>query len=136
HAALPILGYALASALAFGGSGVAARPLLDAGVDPLHVTWLRVAGAALILLPLALRHRAALRTRPALLLAYGVFPMAGVQALYFAAISRIPVGVALLIEFLGPVLVLPWIRVVRRHHLPRPPPRGLPLPPLRLAPPP
>src|SRR5690606_12267102 len=92
---------------------------LDAGVDPLHVTWLRVAGAALILLPLALRHRAALRTRPALLLAYGVFPMAGVQAFYFAAISRIPVGVALLIEFLGPVLVLAWIRVVRRQHIAR-----------------
>ncbi|WP_017591765.1 EamA family transporter [Nocardiopsis potens] len=113
------LGYALASALAFGGSGVAARPLIDAGVDPLHVTWLRVAGAALLLLPLAVRHRAALRTRPALLLAYGVFPMAGVQAFYFAAISRIPVGIALLIEFLGPVLVLAWIRLARRQRIAR-----------------
>src|SRR5690606_2381266 len=108
------LAFAIASALAFGGSGPVARPLIDAGLDPLHVTWLRVAGAALLLLPVAFRHHRTLRTRPALLLAYGVFPMAGVQAFYFAAISRIPVGVALLIEFLGPVLVLLWTRVVRR----------------------
>ncbi|MFC3997529.1 DMT family transporter [Nocardiopsis sediminis] len=111
--------FACASALAFGGSGPFARPLIDAGVDPLHVTWLRVTGAALILLPVAIRHRRVLRTHPWLLLAYGVFPMAGVQAFYFASISRIPVGVALLIEFLGPVLVLGWIRVVRRQPVSR-----------------
>ncbi|WP_046470564.1 EamA family transporter [Allosalinactinospora lopnorensis] len=113
------LGYAVASALAFGGSGPFARPLIDAGMDPLHVTWLRGAGAAVLLLPLAIRHRNVLRTHPWLLLAYGVFPMAGVQAFYFAAISRIPVGVALLVEFLGPVLVLGWIRLVRRRPVSR-----------------
>jgi drug/metabolite transporter (DMT)-like permease len=43
--------------------------------------------------------------------------MAGVQALYFASIARIPVGIALLIEFLGPVLVLLWLRVVRRTRV-------------------
>lgn len=111
------LAFALTSALAFGGSGVFARPLLDAGMDPLHVTWLRVAGAALILLPVALRHWRLLLRRPLLLLAYGLFPMAGVQALYFAAIARIPVGIALLLEFLGPVLVLLWVRVVRRNRV-------------------
>ncbi|CAL9343921.1 hypothetical protein SUDANB121_00338 [Nocardiopsis dassonvillei] len=108
------LAFALASALAFGGSGVFARPLLDAGMDSVHVTWLRLAGAALLLLPVAVRHRRLLTRSPLLILAYGVFPMAGVQALYFAAIARIPVGIALLIEFLGPVLVLLWLRVVRR----------------------
>ncbi|WP_156208068.1 DMT family transporter [Nocardiopsis sp. SBT366] len=111
------LAFALASALAFGGSGVFARPLLDAGMDPLHVTWLRVAGAALILLPVALRHWRVAQRRPLLVLAYGVFPMAGVQALYFAAVARIPVGIALLLEFLGPVLVLLWVRVVRRNRV-------------------
>lgn len=113
------LAFAVASALAFGGSGPFARPLIDAGIDPLHVTWLRVAGAALLLLPVAVRHRRAVRTHPWLLLAYGVFPMAGVQAFYFASISRIPVGVALLIEFLGPVLVLLWFRLVRRTPVSR-----------------
>ncbi|NED93097.1 EamA family transporter, partial [Streptomyces sp. SID11233] len=61
------LGLALVSALAFGGSGVAAKPLIEAGLDPLHVVWLRVAGAALVLLPVAWRHRALPRARPALL---------------------------------------------------------------------
>ncbi|MEV2275601.1 EamA family transporter [Nocardiopsis sp. NPDC049922] len=109
--------FALAAALAFGGAGVAARPLLDAGMDPLHVTWLRVAGAALVLSPVAVAHWRLPRRRPWLVLAYGVVPMAGVQALYFAAVARIPVGVALLIEFLGPVLVLVWFRVVRRTRV-------------------
>ncbi|QVQ52569.1 EamA family transporter [Spiractinospora alimapuensis] len=113
------LAFALVSALAFGGSGPFARPLLDAGMDSLHVTWLRVAAAALVLAPFAIAHRSTLRSHPALLLAYGVFPMAGVQAFYFAAISRIPVGVALLIEFLGPILVLAWVRFVRRQRVPR-----------------
>lgn len=111
------LAFALASALAFGGSGVFARPLLDAGMDSLQVTWLRVAGAALLLLPVAALHWRVVLRRPMLLLAYGVFPMAGVQALYFAAVTRIPVGIALLIEFLGPVLVLLWVRVVRRTRV-------------------
>ncbi|MDT0331507.1 EamA family transporter [Nocardiopsis lambiniae] len=111
------LAFALASALAFGGAGVFARPLLDAGMDPLQVTWLRLAGAALLLSPIAVRHRRVLTRRPLLILAYGVFPMAGVQALYFAAIARIPVGIALLIEFLGPVLVLLWLRTVRRTRV-------------------
>lgn len=109
---------ALVSAFAFGGSGPAAKPLITAGLSPLHVTWLRVAGAALVMLPLAIRYRGVARRRPGLLLAYGLFPVAGVQACYFAAVSRIPVGVALLIEYLAPVLVLGWVRFVRRHPVP------------------
>ena len=93
---------ALGSAVAFGGSGVAAKPLIEAGLDPLHVVWLRVTGAALVMLPLAVRHRALVRRRPALLAGFGLLAVAGVQAFYFASISRIPVGVALLVEYLAP----------------------------------
>ncbi|MFI2412791.1 EamA family transporter [Streptomyces sp. NPDC018947] len=113
------LGLALASAVAFGGSGVAAKPLIEAGLDPLHVVWLRVAGAALVMLPLAVRHRALLRRRPGLLAGFGLFAVAGVQACYFAAISRIPVGVALLVEYLAPALVLGWVRFVQRRPVTR-----------------
>ncbi|MFF4836469.1 DMT family transporter [Streptomyces sp. NPDC001315] len=113
------LGLALASALAFGGSGVAAKPLIEAGLDPLHVVWLRVAGAALVMLPLAVRHRALVRRRPALLAGFGLLAVAGVQACYFAAISRIPVGVALLVEYLAPALVLGWVRFVQRRPVTR-----------------
>lgn len=113
------LGLALVSAFAFGGSGVAAKPLIEAGLDPLHVTWLRVAGAALVMLPLAWRHRDLVRRRPALLAGFGLFAVAGVQAFYFASISRIPVGVALLVEYLAPALVLLWVRFVRRKPVTR-----------------
>ncbi|MFJ6636055.1 EamA family transporter [Streptomyces sp. NPDC091376] len=113
------LGLALASAFAFGGSGVAAKPLIEAGLDPLHVVWLRVAGAALVMLPLAWRHRDLLIRKPALLAGFGLLAVAGVQACYFAAISRIPVGVALLIEYLAPALVLAWVRFVQRRPVTR-----------------
>ncbi|MEU8982218.1 EamA family transporter [Streptomyces sp. NPDC048309] len=113
------LGLALVSAVAFGGSGVAAKPLIEAGLDPLHVVWLRVTGAALVTLPLAVRHRALVRQRPALLAGFGLLGVAGVQACYFAAISRIPVGVALLIEYLAPALVLGWVRFVQRRAVTR-----------------
>ncbi|MEV7129435.1 EamA family transporter [Streptomyces sp. NPDC093260] len=113
------LGLALVSALAFGGSGVAAKPLIEAGLDPLHVVWLRVTGAALVMLPLAVRHRALPRTRPALLAGFGLLAVAGVQACYFAALSRIPVGVALLVEYLAPALVLGWVRFVQRRPVTR-----------------
>ncbi|WTI18156.1 EamA family transporter [Streptomyces sp. NBC_00820] len=112
-------GLALLSALAFGGSGVAAKPLIEAGLEPLHVVWLRVTGAALVMLPLAVRHRGLVRRRPALLVGFGLLAVAGVQACYFAALSRIPVGVALLVEYLAPALVLGWVRFVQRRPVTR-----------------
>ncbi len=119
------LGLALLSAFAFGGSGVAAKPLIEAGLDPLHVVWLRVAARR--------RHHAAGRLAPpeprtgtsALLAGFGLFAVAGVQAFYFASISRIPVGVALLVEYLAPALVLGWVRFVQRRPVTGPPPSGV-----------
>ncbi|MER5929209.1 EamA family transporter [Streptomyces sp. NPDC002054] len=113
------LGLALVSAAAFGGSGVAAKPLIEAGLDPLHMVWLRVAGAALVLSPLAWRHRDLVRRKPALLAGFGLIAVAGVQAFYFASLSRIPVGVALLLEYLGPALLLGYIRFVQRKPVTR-----------------
>jgi drug/metabolite transporter (DMT)-like permease len=103
------------SALAFGGAGAFAKPLMVIGLTPLQVTWLRLLGMVLILLPVAWHYRRLIFTQWRLLIAYGVFPIAGVQAFYFAAVARIPVAIALLIEFLGPVLVLLWVSVVRRQ---------------------
>ncbi|MFC9462941.1 DMT family transporter, partial [Streptomyces sp. NPDC056983] len=71
------------------------------------------------MLPVAWRHRALVVRRPALLAGFGLLAVAGVQACYFAAISRIPVGVALLIEYLAPALVLGWVRFVQRRPVTR-----------------
>jgi drug/metabolite transporter (DMT)-like permease len=113
------LALALLSACAFGGSGVAAKPLIEAGLTPLQVVWLRIACSALVLLPVAIRHRDLPRRRPGLLLGFGLLGVAAVQACYFFAISRIPVGVALLIEYLGPALLLAYVRFVQRRAVSR-----------------
>jgi drug/metabolite transporter (DMT)-like permease len=110
---------AVLSACAFGGSGVAAKPLIDLGLDPLQVVWMRVAGAAAVLLPVALRAYPLPRRRPGLVAGFGLLAVTGCQTLYFVAIARIPVGVAILVEFLGPALLLGWIRFVQRRPVTR-----------------
>jgi drug/metabolite transporter (DMT)-like permease len=111
--------FAIVSAFCFGGSGPFAKPLITAGFTPLQVAWLRLAGGALLMLPFVFRHASAVRRIPKLLAGYGLFAIAGVQVFYFASIATVPVGVALLIEFLGPVIVLGWIRFVRRNPVTR-----------------
>lgn len=113
------LACAVASAVCFGGAGPFAKPLMDAGLGALDVVWLRLAGGALLMLPLAVRSLPALRRKPKLVLGYGLLAVAGVQTCYFAAITSVPVAVALLIEFLGPVLLLGWVRFVRRERVSR-----------------
>ena len=114
---------ALISAAAFGTSGVVARSLLDAGWTPGAVVTLRIALAALMLLAptvIALRGRWAVLARHAgVVLGYGAFAVAGAQLAYFSAIQHLSVGVALLIEYLAPVLIVGylWARTGRR---PRP----------------
>ncbi|MER6829821.1 DMT family transporter [Streptosporangium sp. NPDC000563] len=114
---------ALASSLAFAFSGPMARYLGAAGLAPLEAVWIRMAGAGLLLVGiLAVARPAALRiprSRLPFLLVYAVVAVAGVQALFFAAITRLPVGVTLLIEYTSPVLVVLWVRFVRRVRLPR-----------------
>lgn len=110
---------ALLSALCFGGSGAFGKALIQAGLDPLETVWLRIGGAVVVLLPVvvlvggAARLRAARAHVPALI-AHGITGIAGCQVLYYLAASRLPVGVAILLEFTGPVLVLAWIRFGRR----------------------
>jgi drug/metabolite transporter (DMT)-like permease len=118
------LGFGIVSAITFGTSGPFGKALINAGYTPLQASWTRVAGATIVLVPLvlALRGRVAgraVRRRWPLLLLYGVTGVAGCQSLYFVAASRLPVGVAILLEFTGPVLVVGWIRVVRRAPVPR-----------------
>ena len=100
------------SAVAFGTAGPLAKPLITAGLDPLNVAWLRVAGAALVLAPVTVRHVDVVRRWPAMVTGYGLLAVAGVQTAYFAAVARVPVGVALLVEYLAPVFVLLFVRFV------------------------
>ena len=114
---LPGLSFALISAAAFGTSGAVAKSLLEAGWSPGAAVTARVAGAALVLLVpalLALRGRWHLLWRNVPLIAvYGLLAMAACQLFYFNAVTTLSVGVALLLEYLGFLLVVGWLWV--RH---------------------
>jgi drug/metabolite transporter (DMT)-like permease len=103
---------ALLSAAAFGTSGVFASSLLDAGWTAGSAVILRVGIAAIVLTPIALlqlRGRwSLLRHNAGTVLAFGVFAVAGAQLFYFLAVPELSVGVALLLEYSGVVLVVLW----------------------------
>ncbi|HEY2306386.1 MAG TPA: EamA family transporter [Streptosporangiaceae bacterium] len=107
------LGLALLSAAAFGTSGTFASALISAGWSPGAAVLARIVVAALILtVPAVLRLRgqwALLRRSAGRVAAYGLFAVAGAQWCYFNAVARIPVGVAVLLEYLGVVLVVGWL---------------------------
>lgn len=117
------LGLAVLSAAAFGLSGSFARGLLDSGWSPVTAVALRVAVGALVLLGPALY---ALRGRWHLLIAgwrsivlFGALAVAACQVTYFLAVERLSVAVALLLEYLGIVLIVGWLWL-RQGQRPRP----------------
>jgi len=111
------LGLALFSALAFSTSGALAKSLIDAGWSPAAAVTARISIAALVLaVPgwLSMRGRwHVLREQGVMVAAYGLIAVAGAQLFYFNAIQTLPVGVALMLEYLGIVLVVAWMWI--RH---------------------
>jgi drug/metabolite transporter (DMT)-like permease len=118
------LGFALASAASFGLSGSLARGLMDAGWSSAAAVSVRILLAAVVLAPLAvvqLRGRwDLLRRNLPLVGVYGLLAVAGCQLAFFNAVERMPVGVALLIEYMSPVAVIGWLWLTRGQ---RPGPR-------------
>ena len=118
---------ALLSAAAFATAGPFAKSLLDAGWTPGSVVFLRIAGAALLLLVPTLRALGGrwhlLRSGWRQILAFGVAAVAVPQLAFFYAVQHLSVGVALLLEYLGLVLVVAWQCLVGRS-LPRVPTVG------------
>ncbi len=108
---------ALVSAASFGTSGPLGSALIKAGWSPAAAVLARVAVAALVLtLPalFALRGRwGDLRRSGRLILVYGTVGVAGAQLAYFSAVSHLSVGVALLLEYQGVVLVVGWLWLTR-----------------------
>jgi drug/metabolite transporter (DMT)-like permease len=119
----PGLGYAatIGSAALFGVNGTVSTLALQAGVEPTRLVALRCAGAALGLLAvLALlapgRLRLTWREVPFLAL-FGVVGVALTQFLYYVAIDRLPVGIALVFEMTAPVLIALYVWLVRRERV-------------------
>jgi drug/metabolite transporter (DMT)-like permease len=107
------LGTALLSAAAFGTSGAFATALIDSGWSPAAAVTARLLVAAAVLtLPALLMLRGqfgALAREGRSIAAYGVLAIAGAQLCYFNAVARLSVGVALLLEYLGILLVVGWL---------------------------
>ncbi len=113
--------FALVSAASFGLSGSLAKALMDAGWSPGAAVTARLVGAVAVLAVPAL---IALRGQWGLLggnlgfvAGFGVTAVAVAQLCFFNAVSHMPVGVALLIEYTAPVAVVGWMWL-RHGHAP------------------
>jgi drug/metabolite transporter (DMT)-like permease len=117
------LALAFVSSWCFAFSGPMAKYLIAAGLTPFEAVWARMAGAGLLLMAvLAVVRPRALRiprSRLPFVGLYAVMAVAGVQSLYFIAITRLPVGIALLLVYTAPVMVVAWVRLVRKVRLAR-----------------
>ena len=115
------IGYTLllSATLLFALNGTVVKSILLSGVSAVTLSETRAMGAFVILLVIvAVTKPAALRIRRdewKLLLAYGVIGVAMTQFLYFVAIERMPIGIALIIEFTAPIWVVLWVRFGRHQ---------------------
>ena len=121
----PPLGYALTVSAAglFALNGTVSTLALQAGVPAPWLTALRCGGAAVVLLAVLgvvapARLRVSWREVP-FLAAFGVVGIALTQCLYYVAIGRLPVGIALVFEMTAPVFIALWVWLVRGERVRR-----------------
>lgn len=109
--------FALLSAAMFGVSGPFAKSLIESGWSPGGAVFARVAGGALVMMVIAVAtqwprlRQVSTHTRTVLL--YGVFAISGVQLCFFNAVQHLSVGVALLLEYLAPIIVIGWVWITK-----------------------
>ncbi|MGA0986340.1 MAG: EamA family transporter [Candidatus Nanopelagicales bacterium] len=119
----PLLGYLLlilgVSLFAFNAS--VAKLVMQAALGAPELTAIRITGAFLVLLPIAF-----FRARPYLkvsrqeipkFIGFGVLGLTMTQFLYFAALERIEVGLAIIIEYLSPIIVALYLRFWRKQFI-------------------
>jgi drug/metabolite transporter (DMT)-like permease len=112
---------ALVAASTFGTSGTFATSLTDAGWTTGAAVTARITVAALVLtIPAVVQLRRhwptlrahdprVLRRSAGMVTVYGLVAVAACQLAYFNAVQRLNVGVALLLEYLGVILVVLWM---------------------------
>jgi drug/metabolite transporter (DMT)-like permease len=114
------IAFAVAAAVTFGTSGPFAKALMEAGWTPIAAATARMAGGALAMAAFAtIVHRGWLREAIAharTIVFYGLIPIAGAQLCYYNAVVNLSVGVALLLEYLAPVLVVGWVWTTTRRR--------------------
>jgi len=110
------LGYVMAATAAtlWGINGTVSKVILSSGISSLRLTEVRCAGAFVglaVVLAIRAPRRCGVSSRelPFLVL-FGIGGLAFVQWFYFLAIHRVPIGIALLVQYLAPLLVALWAR--------------------------
>jgi drug/metabolite transporter (DMT)-like permease len=121
----PLLGYAMVAGAAtlFGVNGSVAKLVIESGLAADRLTEIRCAGALAGLALLAVltrRHelRAGLR-QLTFLAVFGIAGVALVQWTFFVAIGRLHVGVALVIQYVAPLVVALFARFVYHEDVRR-----------------
>ena len=116
----------LAASAAFATSGPFVKPLLESGWSPGGAIIVRLSiGAVLLAIPtlLALRRSGdgwrTVAENWRWIIAFGLMGVAAPSTLYFLAVERLPVAVALLVEYTGPLLLIGWTWL-RTRQMPRP----------------
>ena len=112
----------LLGAIFFSFNGVVAKLVLTSGLSSMRLTQVRCGGAFIFLgLYMFVRYRDKLKAKKEdlpLLFAYGILGFLMVQALYFVAITRLNVSVALILEFTAPIWIVLWLRFVKHKVVP------------------
>lgn len=115
----PVLGYLiyLIAAFLWGINGTISKVVLLEVGDATRVSELRTSAAFVVLFIVVLvTNRRGFRLKrseiPTLII-YSLLGITITQWAYFVAISRMPVGIALLIEFTAPIFVVLWVRFGR-----------------------
>jgi drug/metabolite transporter (DMT)-like permease len=121
----PFVGYAMVwvAATLFAVNGTVAKVILASGVSSLRLSQVRSTGAlvglAVLLLLFARRTLRLSRHELPFLAVFGICGLAFVQLFYFLAIHRLPIGIALVIQYVGPLLVALWARYVLHERVRR-----------------
>lgn len=113
-----------AAAVLWAASGTYARTLIDRGASPLEISEARAWIAFVVLGAFVLWQRwrdPAVRTadtrgaHPGIVAGFGL-SIAGANYFYYSAIGRLPVAVAIVIQYTAPALVVSWFALVERRR--------------------
>lgn len=125
HEARPGVGYAmvLVAAALFALNGTVSKVVLASGISALQLTQVRSVGACVgFALAIAVWRPSAFRVTRAelkVLIPFGVAGVAMVQWLYFVSIHRLPIGIALLLQYLAPLIVALFAHFVMHQPMRR-----------------
>ena len=113
--------YTVVAAALFGINGTVSTLALQAGLPAPRLTALRCTGAAIglvvVLAVISPRRLRVTRRELPFLAVFGVVGVALTQFLYYVAIGRLPVGIALVFEMTAPVFIALYVWLVRREQV-------------------